>query len=78
MPASVCDALKEVFQQEGGMSPNDAEQMLAAMERSGQFQSETWSWLHDLNLHLVTVTTAGTVSRNMDLERADNFALNAK
>lgn len=43
MPASVCDALKEVFQQEGGMSPKDAEQMLAAMERSGQFQSETWS-----------------------------------
>lgn len=43
MPASVCDALKEVFQQEGGVSAEDAEQMLAAMERSGRFQSETWS-----------------------------------
>ncbi|XP_070706210.1 NADPH-dependent diflavin oxidoreductase 1 isoform X2 [Pempheris klunzingeri] len=43
MPAGVCDALKEVFQQEGGMSTEDAEQMLRAMEKSGQFQSETWS-----------------------------------
>ncbi|XP_070780851.1 NADPH-dependent diflavin oxidoreductase 1 [Enoplosus armatus] len=43
MPTSVCDALKEVFQQEGGLSAGDAEQVLAAMERSGQFQSETWS-----------------------------------
>lgn len=43
MPVSVCDALKEVFQKEGGMSPEDAEQMLAVMERSGRFQSETWS-----------------------------------
>ncbi|TKS84077.1 NADPH-dependent diflavin oxidoreductase 1 [Collichthys lucidus] len=43
MPASVCDALKEVFQQEGGMSAEEAEQMLTAMDRSGQFQSETWS-----------------------------------
>ncbi|XP_073334568.1 NADPH-dependent diflavin oxidoreductase 1 [Pagrus major] len=43
MPASVCDALKEAFQQEGGVSAEDAEQMLTAMERTGQFQSETWS-----------------------------------
>ncbi len=43
MPASVCDALKEVFQHEGGMSAEDAEQMLAAMEKAGRFQSETWS-----------------------------------
>ncbi|XP_042365540.1 NADPH-dependent diflavin oxidoreductase 1 [Plectropomus leopardus] len=43
MPASVCDALKEVFQQEGGVSAEDAEQMLTNMERTGQFQSETWS-----------------------------------
>ncbi|KAG8010965.1 NADPH-dependent diflavin oxidoreductase 1 [Nibea albiflora] len=43
MPASVCDALKEAFQQEGCMSAEEAEQMLTAMERSGQFQSETWS-----------------------------------
>ncbi|XP_059213517.1 NADPH-dependent diflavin oxidoreductase 1 [Centropristis striata] len=43
MPTSVCDALKEAFQQEGGMSKEEAEQMLDAMERRGQFQSETWS-----------------------------------
>ncbi|KAM9338279.1 NADPH-dependent diflavin oxidoreductase 1 [Symphorus nematophorus] len=43
MPASVCDALKEAFQQQGGVSAEDAEQMLAVMERSGRFQSETWS-----------------------------------
>ncbi|XP_068609056.1 NADPH-dependent diflavin oxidoreductase 1 [Brachionichthys hirsutus] len=43
MPASVSDSLKEVFQQEGGMSAEHAEQTLAAMERSGRFQSETWS-----------------------------------
>ncbi|XP_054468741.1 NADPH-dependent diflavin oxidoreductase 1 [Anoplopoma fimbria] len=43
MPTSVCDALKEVFQQEGDMSSEDASQMLATMERTGQFQSETWS-----------------------------------
>lgn len=43
MPASVRDALKEVFQQEGSISPGDAEQMLEAMERSGRMQSETWS-----------------------------------
>ncbi|XP_078128386.1 NADPH-dependent diflavin oxidoreductase 1 [Sander vitreus] len=43
MPTGVCDALKEVFQQQGGMSAEDAEQMLAAMERTGRFQSETWS-----------------------------------
>nr|XP_046230937.1 NADPH-dependent diflavin oxidoreductase 1 [Scatophagus argus] len=43
MPASVCDALKEAFHQEGNVSAEDAEQMLTAMERSGRFQSETWS-----------------------------------
>lgn len=43
MPASVCDALKGVFQQEGGVSAEEAEQMLTAMERTGQLQSETWS-----------------------------------
>ncbi|CAJ1071062.1 NADPH-dependent diflavin oxidoreductase 1 [Xyrichtys novacula] len=43
MPNSVCDALKEVFQQEGGVSSEDAEQMLDIMEKTGQFQSETWS-----------------------------------
>ncbi|KAL3041269.1 hypothetical protein OYC64_019463 [Pagothenia borchgrevinki] len=43
MPTSVCDALKEVFQQEGGLSSEEAEQMLLTMERTGRFQSETWS-----------------------------------
>ncbi|XP_040012443.1 NADPH-dependent diflavin oxidoreductase 1 [Xiphias gladius] len=43
MPASVSDALKEVFQQEGGMSAEEAEEMFAAMERTGRLQSETWS-----------------------------------
>ncbi|XP_047426278.1 NADPH-dependent diflavin oxidoreductase 1 isoform X2 [Mugil cephalus] len=43
MPASVCDALKEVFQQEGVLSAEEAEQMLVDMERTGRFQSETWS-----------------------------------
>lgn len=43
MPASVCDALKEAFQEAGGASAEEAEQMLAAMEKTGRFQSETWS-----------------------------------
>ena len=43
MPASVRDALKEGFQQEGGVSEEEAEQMLEAMERTGRLQSETWS-----------------------------------
>ncbi|CAK6972512.1 NADPH-dependent diflavin oxidoreductase 1 [Scomber scombrus] len=43
MPASVRDALKEGFQQEGGTSAEEAEQMLEAMERTGRLQSETWS-----------------------------------
>ncbi|XP_034457604.1 NADPH-dependent diflavin oxidoreductase 1 isoform X1 [Hippoglossus hippoglossus] len=43
MPASVSDALKGVFQQEGGVSSEEAEQMLVAMERAGRLQSETWS-----------------------------------
>ncbi|KAG7248464.1 hypothetical protein CRUP_019876 [Coryphaenoides rupestris] len=43
MPASVCDALKGTFQSEGGLSSEEADQMLVAMERAGRFQSETWS-----------------------------------
>ncbi|XP_061657620.1 NADPH-dependent diflavin oxidoreductase 1 isoform X2 [Syngnathoides biaculeatus] len=43
MPSGVCDALKLVFQKEGGLSPEDAEKMLAAMESSGKSQNETWS-----------------------------------
>lgn len=44
MPTSVCDALKEVFQKEGGMSENQAQEMLDAMEKAKRFQNETWSW----------------------------------
>ncbi|KAJ8379615.1 hypothetical protein SKAU_G00003930 [Synaphobranchus kaupii] len=43
MPAAVCDALKEVFQSEGGLSATQAEDMFDAMERTGHFQSETWA-----------------------------------
>lgn len=43
MPASVCDAVKEVFQQEGGVSAEEAEEMLTAMEKTGRLQMETWS-----------------------------------
>ncbi|TRY74302.1 hypothetical protein DNTS_002940 [Danionella cerebrum] len=43
MPTSVCDALMEVFQTVGGQSESQAHEMLDAMEKSGRFQSETWS-----------------------------------
>ncbi|XP_034047904.1 NADPH-dependent diflavin oxidoreductase 1 isoform X2 [Thalassophryne amazonica] len=43
MPASVCEALREAFQQEGGVSADQAEQMVDTMERTGQLQIETWS-----------------------------------
>ncbi|CAF96712.1 unnamed protein product, partial [Tetraodon nigroviridis] len=43
MPASVRSALKEVFQQEGTLSSEAAEQMLVVMENSGRLQCETWS-----------------------------------
>ncbi|KAM4527105.1 NADPH-dependent diflavin oxidoreductase 1 [Odontesthes bonariensis] len=43
MPASVCDALKDAFQQEGRMSAEEAEQLLAAMEKTGRLQRETWA-----------------------------------
>lgn len=43
MPAGVRDALQEVFQQEGGLSAEQANEMLAALERTARLQSETWS-----------------------------------
>ncbi|KAI4875766.1 hypothetical protein NFI96_024282, partial [Prochilodus magdalenae] len=43
MPTGVCDALKEVFQQEGGVTESQAQEMLDTMEKAGRFQSETWS-----------------------------------
>ncbi|XP_041914936.1 NADPH-dependent diflavin oxidoreductase 1 [Alosa sapidissima] len=43
MPTGVCDALKEAFQTEGGVSDSEAQEMLDALEKSGRFQSETWT-----------------------------------
>ncbi|KAF7217658.1 NADPH-dependent diflavin oxidoreductase 1 [Nothobranchius furzeri] len=43
MPAAVSDALKDVLQQEGGLSAAEAEEMLAVMEKMGRLQQETWS-----------------------------------
>ncbi|MFT7817556.1 NADPH-dependent diflavin oxidoreductase 1 isoform X2 [Arapaima gigas] len=43
MPTAVCDALKGAFQTEGGVSKDQAEEMLSTMEKAGRFQSETWS-----------------------------------
>lgn len=43
MPTSVCDALKEAFQKEGGRSESQAQEMLDDMEKVMRFQSETWS-----------------------------------
>ncbi|XP_019331446.1 NADPH-dependent diflavin oxidoreductase 1 isoform X3 [Alligator mississippiensis] len=43
MPAGVAEALKTVFHLEGGLSSSEAEEYLAALERSHRFQSETWS-----------------------------------
>ncbi|KAM4647594.1 NADPH-dependent diflavin oxidoreductase 1 isoform 3-T3 [Amazona ochrocephala] len=43
MPAAVAEALQSVLQLEGGLSPSEAEEYLAALERSRRFQSETWS-----------------------------------
>ncbi|KFR03211.1 NADPH-dependent diflavin oxidoreductase 1 [Opisthocomus hoazin] len=43
MPAAGAEALQSVLQLEGGLSPSEAEEHLAALERSQRFQSETWS-----------------------------------
>lgn len=77
MPANVRDALKDAFQQEGGVSPEDGEQMLVALERSGRLQSETWSWSHDFDPHLVWVhmmtdSTARTVSCKVDFSTSQH------
>uniref|UniRef100_A0A8C9TV26 NADPH-dependent diflavin oxidoreductase 1 n=1 Tax=Scleropages formosus TaxID=113540 RepID=A0A8C9TV26_SCLFO len=42
MPTAVCDALKRAFQSEGGISEDQAAEMLMTMEKAGRFQSETW------------------------------------
>ncbi|XP_054249288.1 NADPH-dependent diflavin oxidoreductase 1 isoform X3 [Indicator indicator] len=43
MPGAVAEALQWVLQVEGGLSASQAEEHLAALERSQRFQSETWS-----------------------------------
>ncbi|XP_054030534.1 NADPH-dependent diflavin oxidoreductase 1 [Dryobates pubescens] len=43
MPGAVAEALQWVLQVEGGLSASQAEEYLAALERSQRFQSETWS-----------------------------------
>ncbi|KAG9354602.1 hypothetical protein JZ751_001315 [Albula glossodonta] len=40
MPTAVCDALKGVFQSEGGLSASQAEEMFDAMERTGRVQKD--------------------------------------
>ncbi|XP_048369084.1 NADPH-dependent diflavin oxidoreductase 1 isoform X3 [Sphaerodactylus townsendi] len=43
MPEAVADALKFVFQSEGGLSASEAEEYFAALDRTHHFQAETWS-----------------------------------
>ncbi|XP_054854026.1 NADPH-dependent diflavin oxidoreductase 1 isoform X3 [Eublepharis macularius] len=43
MPEAVAEALKFVFQSEGGLSASEAEEYLANLDRAHRFQAETWS-----------------------------------
>ncbi|XP_029468216.1 NADPH-dependent diflavin oxidoreductase 1 isoform X2 [Rhinatrema bivittatum] len=43
IPEAVTDALKSIFQSEGGMSTSEAEEYLTMLEQSHRFQCETWS-----------------------------------
>lgn len=43
VPEQVCDALKMVFVQHGSMTSEEADNYLREIERSQQFQRETWS-----------------------------------
>nr|XP_056716290.1 NADPH-dependent diflavin oxidoreductase 1 isoform X2 [Euleptes europaea] len=43
MPEAVAEALKFVFQSEGGLSASEAEEYLATLDRTHRFQAETWS-----------------------------------
>ncbi|KFP33975.1 NADPH-dependent diflavin oxidoreductase 1 [Colius striatus] len=43
LPGIVAEALQSVLQLEGGMSPSEAQEHFAAMERCQRFQAETWS-----------------------------------
>jgi len=42
MPQAVREALIEVFQNEGGMTREDAEGYLGRMEKEGRYKQETW------------------------------------
>lgn len=43
MPEEVAEALKFVFQSEGGLSAPEAEEYLARLAQTHRFQAETWS-----------------------------------
>ncbi|XP_053229585.1 NADPH-dependent diflavin oxidoreductase 1 isoform X1 [Podarcis raffonei] len=43
VPDAVAAALRAVFQSQGAMTATEAADFLAALERAGRFQSETWS-----------------------------------
>ena len=43
VPEQVSDALKTVFSTYGGMTPEQADDYLRELERTKQFQRETWS-----------------------------------
>ncbi|XP_077778376.1 NADPH-dependent diflavin oxidoreductase 1-like isoform X1 [Podarcis muralis] len=43
VPDAVAAALRAAFQSQGAMSPTEAADFLAALERAGRFQAETWS-----------------------------------
>nr|CAD7425144.1 unnamed protein product [Timema monikensis] len=43
MPKGVKEALEETFQNYGNMTQGEAQQFLDRLERTGQFQTETWS-----------------------------------
>ncbi|XP_077161099.1 NADPH-dependent diflavin oxidoreductase 1 isoform X2 [Paroedura picta] len=43
MPEAVAEALKFVFQSEGGLSASEAEEYFATLDRTRRFQAETWA-----------------------------------
>jgi sulfite reductase alpha subunit-like flavoprotein len=42
MPQAIREALIEIFQSEGKMEREDAEEYLKAMEKGGRYKQETW------------------------------------
>lgn len=43
MPAAVRSAFVAVAQKAGGLSPEEAEQLIGSMETQNRYQTETWS-----------------------------------